>query len=182
MCPLLVPPTTCFQSKPPLPLASARSILKPCLSVPRARRPCPSSLCAPSPLSFPHTLISSWVRVSMLLFPCPQVCLHLHSPHASSPWVASNRGLKEGRGHHLGPLPLFSPANHLGLSVLDFSEKLGPPGASQRRLVPVAPALLQPPLAPVGLCGSTPGLHLHPSLQLLPPPAPESQAQEQDFT
>lgn len=57
-----------------------------------------------------------------------------------------------------------------GLSVLGFSQKLGPPRASQRRLVPVTPALLQPPPSPVGLCGSTPRLRLpHLATASLPP-------------
>lgn len=74
------------------------------------------------------------------------------------------------RGHHLGPLPLLCPSNHPGLSVLGFSEKLGPPGASQRRLVMFLspPPFLLPPPAPVGLCRSTPRLRLPPA----PQPAP----------
>lgn len=180
--PLLVPFPELFQSKPSLPAASDLSILKPCLSFPWAPQTLPLFLHASSPLFFSHVLILSCVHVFVLLLPCPKVNLPSTLPHASSPSVASNRGQEEGQGPHLSPLPLFCPSNHAGLSVLGFSEKLGPPGASQRRLVPVAPALLQPPPAPVGLCGSTPSLRLPASPQLLPPPHPRAREQEQNFT
>ena len=139
----------------PLPPASALSVLKPCLSFPLACRPCVSLLRDPSPLAFSQVLIPSCAHASVLLL--PKLIFFLHFPHASL-LVASNRGQEEGRGHHLDILPLLCPSNHPGLSVLGFSEKLGPLGASQRRPVPVAPALLQPPPAPVGL--STPRLRL----------------------
>lgn len=142
----------------PLPPASALSILKLYLSFPWAHRPCPSLLNVPSPLFFSQVLILSYVHASVLLLPYPKFSLPSTFPHASSLSVASIRGQEESWGRHLGSLPLFYPSSHPGLCVLGFCQKLGPPGASQGRLVPVAPALLQPPPVPVGL--STPRLRL----------------------
>lgn len=114
----------------------------------------------------------SWPR-SLALFHTPPCLFSLKRE-------AGRRAGGGGGGHHLGPLPLLCPSNHSGLSVLGFSEKQGPPGASQRRLVPVAPALLQPPPAPVGLCGSMPRLRLPPHLRnptALPAPGPSAGAE-----
>lgn len=163
--------------------------LSPCSSKARPLYPSPSVSLSPgqaslgptdpSPLSsvLPDPFVPqpiSCVHASVLLFPYPEVWL---------PSLRREAGRRAG-GHHLGPLPLLCPSNHSGLSVLGFSEKQGPPGASQRRLVPVAPALLQPPPAPVGLCGSMPRLRLPPSLQpnRSPPPYPTPRAQRRSRT
>ncbi|XP_032111097.1 TSC22 domain family protein 4 isoform X2 [Sapajus apella] len=124
---LLVPVLRLFQSKPPWPPASLLSVLKSGLSFSWGHRPCLSLSSARYPPAFPHLLAVFCLHASVLLFPCPKVCLCSTSP---MPLLPLKRGewWRRASGHHLGPLPLSVPLTTLHSLFLAFPRSWGLPG------------------------------------------------------
>lgn len=106
------------------PLPQPLSIPEPCLNFLWAYRSCPVSALVPFLHPHPDPRLCACIFVAV---PCPKVSLPFISTHVFSP-----SGERPGGGPRAppGPLTLLCAPNHPGLSVLDFSEKRRPPGAS----------------------------------------------------